>query len=67
MRFLHSNVELLGGLRSGQYLPDRVINLALNYIMTAVPNKRTYEVRISSPRCPSNILLVLYHSLQALQ
>jgi hypothetical protein len=37
-------VELLNGLRVGRYLPERVVNLALNYIMTAVPNKLTYKV-----------------------
>ncbi|KAK3262901.1 hypothetical protein CYMTET_28267 [Cymbomonas tetramitiformis] len=43
-KFLGSYLQLLDGLRHGAYLPDRVVNLALQYVMTGVTKPATYKM-----------------------
>lgn len=42
-KFLESYVTLLGSLRQGGYLPDRVINLALQYLTAAISKPSSYK------------------------
>jgi len=43
-KFLQSYLQLLDNKRKGAYLPDRVINLALQYLTTAVLKPVTYKM-----------------------
>jgi len=42
--FLQSYVRLLSTLPSGGYLPDRVVNLAVQYLTTALASAHTYKM-----------------------
>ena len=41
--FLSSYITLLAVLPAGGYLPDRVVNLALQYLTTALAQANTYK------------------------
>ncbi|KAJ7539565.1 hypothetical protein O6H91_11G100300 [Diphasiastrum complanatum] len=43
-KFLQSYLTLLGIIREGGYLPDRVINLALQYLITSISKSLTYQL-----------------------
>ncbi|KAG6549125.1 hypothetical protein Mapa_009351 [Marchantia paleacea] len=43
-KFLESYMALLSVVREGGYLPDRVINLALQYLSTSVSKSVTYQL-----------------------
>ena len=42
--FLQSYMQLLGNLSGGGYLPDRIVNLALQYLSTALSHSNTYKL-----------------------
>lgn len=42
--FLQSYMQLLSVLPAGGYLPDRVVNLALQYLTTALGSANTYKM-----------------------
>lgn len=43
-KFLESHLTLLGVIRQGGYLPDRVINLVLQYLSTSISKPTTYQL-----------------------
>jgi len=57
-RFMEAYIGLLGSLAQGQYLPDRVTNLLLQYVTTAVQKKEAY--RQMKPHLPVLVYRVVF-------
>lgn len=43
-QFLESHLKLLSVIRQGGYLPDRIINLLLQYVSTSISKSTTYQL-----------------------